>query len=308
MMRLLAAAAILSAAAPSLAQSPTQNDPFRDVPVPVVRPRPVEPAPMPQQRPAPAQQQAAWSGYPVAVGQSFRDCADCPEMVVIPAGRFRMGSPLSESGRGSDEGPQREVVVSRPLAVGRFEVTFAEWDACVAAWGCIHLQSDQGWGRGNRPVIGVDRHAAQQYLRWLSSRAGRTYRLLTEAEWEYAARAGTTTPYSFGTTISQSQANFGGNVGRTQPVGSYPANAWGLHDMHGNASEWTQDCYARGHTGALSAASQLVEREECSAHVLRGGAWNDPPQGHRSASRGTARPGSRLSSTGFRVTIEPDPR
>ena len=306
MMQRITTAVILFAAAPSLAQSPIPNDPFRDVPAPVVRPRPVEPAPAQQQRPAPAQQQTSGSGYPVQVGRSFRDCAECPEMVVIPAGRFTMGSPSSESGRGSDEGPQREVVVSRALAVGKFEVTFTEWDACVAAGGCSHRPTDFSWGRGNRPVINVNWDDVQQYVRWLSSRTGRTYRLLTEAEWEYAARAGTTTPYSFGTTISQSQANFGGNVGRTQAVGSYPANAWGLHDMHGNVLEWTQDCYARGYTGALSAASQAVERGGCSARVLRGGSWTDSPQGHRSAYRGTAGPGFRLSGTGFRVTRTPD--
>jgi formylglycine-generating enzyme required for sulfatase activity len=312
MMRLLAAAAILFAAAPSLAQSPIPNDPFRDVPAPVVRPRPVEPAPQPVQRPAPAQQQPARSGYPVPVGQSFRDCAECPEMVVIPAGRFTMGSPTAEPWRSPSEGPQREVVAPRPLAVGKFEVTFAEWDACVAASGCSHRPDAVGWdaagrGRSRQPVMNVSWDDAQQYVRWLSGRTGRRYRLLTEAEWEYAARAGTSTAYAFGPTISPSQANYvGGGPGRTQPAGSYPANAWGLHDMHGNVWEWVQDCYVEGYGRAPSDAGQTVERGGCSARVLRGGSWAASPQSLRSANRGRDSSTGRGNDLGFRVARTPD--
>ena len=125
----------------------------------------------------------AGSGYPVGVGQSFRDCGDCPEMVVIPAGRFTMGSPASEPGRFDWEGPQREVFLRSSLAVGKFEVTFGEWDACVAGGGCSHRPADEGWGRGRQPVMNVSWNDAQQYVRWLSGRTGRGYRLLTEAEW-----------------------------------------------------------------------------------------------------------------------------
>jgi formylglycine-generating enzyme required for sulfatase activity len=296
MIQRLAAAVILFAAAPSLAQSPIPNDPFRDVPAPVVRPRPAEPAP------DPAQQQTVGSGYPVQVSRSFRDCADCPEMVVIPAGRFTMGSPLSESGRGSDEGPQREVVVSRPLAVGKFEVTFAEWDACVAAGGCSHRPSDNGGGRGRQPVVDVNWNDAQQYVRWLSQRTGRRYRLLTEAEWEYAARSGTTTPYAFGATISPSQANHGeSRLSRTQPVGSHPANAWGLHDMHGNVWEWVQDCWRQTYAGAPREAGQAIEGGSCSVRVLRGGSWLTSRQGLRSAARNWAADPTRSGGFGFRV-------
>ncbi|SFL16036.1 Formylglycine-generating enzyme, required for sulfatase activity, contains SUMF1/FGE domain [Falsiroseomonas stagni DSM 19981] len=227
-------------------------------------------------------------------------------MVVLPAGRFTMGSPSSETGRDSDEGPQREVSVSRSLAVGKFEVTFAEWDACVSAGGCSNRPNDAGWGRGRQPVMNISWEDAQGYVRWLSSRTGRVYRLLTEAEWEYAARAGTTTPYSFGFSIGPSQANYSvGGPGRTQAVGSYPANAWGLHDMHGNVWEWVQDCYVGSYDGAPTEASQAVERGGCSGRVLRGGSWNDAPQGLRSADRVGLTPGFRISNFGFRVARTP---
>ena len=133
-------------------------------------------------------------------------------MVVVPAGEFMMGSPAGEEGRSDDEGPQRKVTIAKPFAVGKFEVTFAEWDACVAAGGCKHKPDDQGWGRGKRPVINVSwDDITKEYLPWLSRKTGKTYRLLTEAEWEYAARAGTTTPFSTGQTITPEQANFNGN-------------------------------------------------------------------------------------------------
>ncbi len=245
------------------------------------------------------------SGYPVPVGQSFRDCSGCPEMVVIPGGSFIMGSPSSEEGRSSDEGPQRTVQVTGPLALGKFEVTSAEWDACVGGGGCSHRPADEGWGRGSRPVMNVSWEDAQQYVRWLSGRSGKRYRLLTEAEWEYAARAGTVTAYSFGSSIGPSQANFGFNVGRTQAVGSYPPNDFGLHDMHGNVREWVEDCYVHRYAGARSDASVAVTSGGCSAPVLRGGSWLSHPQDLRSASRGQNSPGVRYGNIGFRVARTP---
>lgn len=266
----------------------------------LTRSRPAAPPPVPGTAPAAA------SGYPVPVGQSFRDCADCPEMVVIPAGRFLMGSPENEPGRRSNEGPQREVVVSRPLAVGKFEVTFAEWDACVAAGACRHRPGDQGWERGRQPVINVSWGDAQQYVRWLSGRTGRGYRLLTEAEWEYAARAGTTTPYSFGSAISPSQANFWqSGLNRTREVGSFAANRFGLHDMHGNVWEWVEDCYRDSYAGAPSDASQAVTSGGCSARVLRGGSWINDPQVLRAALRDWDSSGNRSGSIGFRLARTP---
>ena len=232
----------------AMGQSPIPNDPFLSVPPPTSRPRPVEPAPRPAQpRPEAVPPANVPSRYPVPVGQSFRDCAECPEMMVIPAGSFMMGSPASEEDRERDEGPQRRVSLNTPLAVGRFEVTFAEWDACHAAGGCRHRPSDHGWGRGNRPVINVTWDDAQEYVRWLSQRSGRSYRLLTEAEWEYAARGGTTTPYFTGTFISATQANFeNSGLRRTQPVSKrrllfwhHPESHWYSGEyVHGDFRDW----------------------------------------------------------------------
>jgi formylglycine-generating enzyme required for sulfatase activity len=143
---------------------------------------------------------------------AFQDCPECPEMVVVPAGEFMMGSLANEESRETDEGPQRKVSIAKPLAVAKFEATFAEWDACVAAGGRKHKPEDQGWGRGRRPAIDVSwDDVTKEFLPWLSRKAGKTYRLLTEAEWEYAARAGTTTPFSTGRTITPEQANFDGD-------------------------------------------------------------------------------------------------
>ena len=227
-------------------------------------------------------------------------------MMVIPAGSFMMGSPANVAGRDATESPQRQMTLRAPLAVGKFEVTFAEWDACVAAGGCSHRTADEGWGRGNRPVINVSWDDAQAYVRWLSRRTGRTYRLLTEAEWEYAARAGTVTAYSFGETISPSQANYrGGNLGPTQPVGSYAANRFGLHDMHGNVWEWVQYCYVASYPPGSGDASVAVTTGDCFARVLRGGSWLSTPQNLRAADRGRGTTGGRYSFNGFRLARTP---
>ncbi len=140
-------------------------------------------------------------------------------------------------------GPQHRVTV-KPFAIGKYEVTFDEWDACVKAGGCNgYRPEDPGWGRGNRPVINVSWNDTKAYVAWLAKKTGNPYRLPSEAEWEFAARAGTTTPFAFGTTITPKQANFGRSDGKTEPVGSYPPNAWGLYDMHGNVWEWVEDCW-----------------------------------------------------------------
>ena len=182
-------------------------------------------------------------------GDTFRDCPDCPEMVVVPAGSFMMGS---DSGDDAQR-PRHEVTIRRPFAVGKYEVTFREWDACVRGGGCKgYKPGDEGWGRGSRPVINVSREDAWSYALWLYRKTDRRYRyrLLSEAEWEYAARAGTTTAYHFGSAITPYDANFNKLEGRTVSVGSYPPNAWGLHDMHGNVWEWVEDCYRKSYRGA----------------------------------------------------------
>ena len=170
-------------------------------------------------------------------------------MAVVPAGTFRMGSPSQEEARDDDEGPVHEVRIDEPFAVGVYEVTFSGWEACVNGGGCGGCRpTNHGWGRGNRPVINVSWEDAQAYVTWLSRKTGETYRRLSESEWEYVARAGTTTPFHFGTTISTDQANYDGNYtygsgrkGRyrekTVPVGRFAANRFGLHDVHGNVRE-----------------------------------------------------------------------
>ncbi|NKB15946.1 MAG: formylglycine-generating enzyme family protein [Sphingomonadales bacterium] len=244
-------------------------------------------------------------------GTVFRDCTECPEMIAVPAGEFMMGSPASEEGRSDDEGPQRKVTISKPFAVGKFEVTFAEWDACVAAGECKHKPMTE-WGRGNQPVMRVSWDDAKQYVEWLSRKTGNIYRLLSEAEWEYAARAGTTTPFSTGPTITTDQANFDGDytysgsakgkdLGKTIEAGSFKPNAFGLHDMHGNVWEWVEDCYQKdGYQRTPSDGSPLATGD-CSRRVLRGGSWNSYPRFLRSADRYGDRTGYRVNNYGFRV-------
>lgn len=246
------------------------------------------------------------------LGESFKDCVDCREMVVVPAGEFQMGSPQDEAERWNSEGPEHKVSIAQALAIGKFEVTFAEWDACVAEGGCKHKPRDSGWGRDNRPVINVSwDDVTKEFLPWLSKKSSHSYRLLTEAEWEYAARAGTRTPFSTGTTITTAQANFDGTETyggsekgthrqRTVPVGSFPANAFGLHDMHGNVREWVQDCYFNTYGGAPSDGRAVPEVPGCS-RVLRGGSWIDAPRALRSAYRGQVGSSARFIYRGFRV-------
>ena len=245
------------------------------------------------------------------VGERFRDCAACPEMIVVPAGSFLMGSPPDEEGRYGDEGPQHAVTIAQPFAAGVYEVTFAEFDACLADAdsGCVRWPSASGWGRGRRPVVDVNWADARSYAEWLSERTGERYRLLSEAEWEYAARAGTTTPFHTGATISTDDANYrrrdGTARGRTLPVGSFDANAFGLHDMHGNVWEWVQDCWHNGYAGAPKDGSAwelpVGADRECSVRVLRGGTWDEGPWLLRSAYRGRAQAEIRASQAGFRV-------
>jgi formylglycine-generating enzyme required for sulfatase activity len=253
---------------------------------------------------------------PTGAGRVFRDCPACPEMVVLPAGEFMMGSPESEKGRGKDEGPQRKVTFQQPFAVGKFEVTFAQWDACTAEGGCAHKPGDENWGRGKRPVINVSWEDARQFVAWLAKKTGKPYRLLTEAEWEYAARAQTkipetNAPFSTGATINYKQANYDANFTynkgpqgvyrqKTLDVGSLPRNAFGLHDMHGNVWEWVEDCYKDSYAGAPTDGS-AVTSPNCSLRILRGGAWNYYPRLLRSAYRYATAPGIRMENAGLRV-------
>jgi formylglycine-generating enzyme required for sulfatase activity len=251
-------------------------------------------------------------------GGTFRDCDDCPEMMVLPAGTFTMGSPASEKERNDDEGPQHKVTIPRPFAVGKFEVTFAEWDACVAGSGCNgYRPNDEGWGRGESPVINVSWDDAKAYVEWLAKTTGENYRLLSEAEWEYAARAGTTTPFATGETITTDQANFDGNAtyngsrrgkyrGKTTPVATFDANSFGLHDLHGNVWEWVEDCYNDSYLEAPTDGTARTN-EDCGLRVLRGGSFGKEPRLLRSAYRVWFDPSYRHDAIGLRVarTLKP---
>jgi formylglycine-generating enzyme required for sulfatase activity len=238
-------------------------------------------------------------------GTSFRECAkDCPQMIVVPAGQFKLGSPLTETGRYDDEGPQNEVTIPTPFAVSKFDVTFADWDACALVGGCPRI-SDSDMGRGTKPVINVTLDDAQQYAAWFSKMTGEPYRLLTEAEWEYAARAGATTVYFWGDEIGKGNANCVGcgnqqDGNGTAPVGSFAANQFGLYDMAGNAWQWVQDCFHSDYDGAPVDGSAWTS-VNCSVNVVRGGSWVDGPRALRSANRSRSSTVNRSYNLGFRV-------
>jgi formylglycine-generating enzyme required for sulfatase activity len=238
------------------------------------------------------------------IGESFRDGPDFPEMVVLPAGEFLMGSPEGEQGRGPYEGPQHRVRIARPFAIARYPLTFAEYDRFCAATGRSE-PDDQGWGKGLRPVINVSWEDAQAYIAWLSRATGRNYRLPAEAEWEYACRAGTTTRYSFGDRITPKDTNWEqAEVSRTSEVGTYPPNPWGLYDMHGNVWEWVEDNWHDNYEGAPANGSAWKDagagpnRPLC---VLRGGSWDGGAGVCRSACRYWIIIGNRRHHVGFRV-------
>jgi formylglycine-generating enzyme required for sulfatase activity len=255
---------------------------------------------------------------------AFRECEACPDMVVLPAGMVMLGSPAGEPGRNEDEDSRRgaggaPIQASVPrFAIARFETTWDQWNACVAAGACDNAAIEEagghnGWGAGRRPLIEVNGESEPAaYAAFISSRTGATYRLPSEVEWEYAARAGTATAYPWGATMSRAQANYGdeeccsGGVGgadsflNTAPVGAFPANAFGLFDMHGNVMEWVADCY-RGSYGAQHLNAAVISDEACSARVLRGGSWDGAPDALRSAARMRLNPDRRFNFTGFRL-------
>ena len=239
-------------------------------------------------------------------GDSFKEGANCPEMIVVPPGRFLMGSP---AGRGDDDGrPAHEVTITKPFAVARFALTFDEWDACAARGGCRTGVFDSGWGRSQRPVIHVSWNDAQAYVRWLSSITGKRYRLLSEAEYEYAARAKSRTAYPWGDGVSlnrEPMANCDGCGSQwagkqTAPVGSFPANAFGLYDMIGNVWEWTEDCWNPSYEGAPTDGSPW-KSGDCRFRVVRGGSWRNDPGLLRSAGRVRHFADYRNDNLGFRI-------
>jgi formylglycine-generating enzyme required for sulfatase activity len=242
----------------------------------------------------------------------FKECDYCPAMVVVPAGELAMGSPQSETDRSPEEGPRHTVVFAKPFAVGRFAVTFEEWDACSAAGGCDgHVPSDEGWGRGRRPVINVSWYDAKAYVAWLSRRTGAEYRLLSEAEREYVARAGTTTPFWWGASLSTREANYKGDVvsagnskdeyrKQTLPVDMFEPNPWGLYQVHGNVYDWVEDCFNETYQGAPLNGSAWMTGD-CDRRGHRGGSWFSNPWALRSAARNRNFAFTRFDFIGFRV-------
>lgn len=261
---------------------------------------------------------------PAAPGSVFRDCPECPEMVVVPAGQFTMGSPLAESGH-QDEKPQHPVKFAKPFAVSKFELAFEHWDACIAAGRCPKAD-DEGIGRARFPAINVNWEDAKAYVAWLSEHTGKRYRLLTESEWEYAARGGTTTPWfwgaaedSWGSRIACDYANTHDETSKeahpmyvwshhqcadgfaeNAPTGKFKPNAFGLHDMLGNVREWVEDCHVEGYAGMPEDGS-VRKVAACEKHLVRGGGWVDGPSTCRSAYRYAEDGKMRNYQIGFRV-------
>jgi len=254
----------------------------------------------------------------VTPGKIFRDCADCPEMVVIPAGSYRMGD-LNGGGRDRED-PVHRVTIPTPFAVGKYEVTrdayaaFARSTGRGSGDGCYVWNAQKwvkegskswrnpGYVQTNRhPVACVNWDDAKAYVAWMSAKTGKAYRLLSESEWEYAARAGSRSKYSWGNSISSSQAKYRQNINKTTSVGSYAANSFGLHDMHGNVWEWVEDCWNRNYNGATSNGTASTAGN-CFRRVLRGGSWVSGPRSLRSASRSWGNIAQRFSSNGFRVS------
>ena len=257
------------------------------------------------------------------VGQRFQDCLRCPVMVVVPAGSFMMGSSPESSEEGNGvERPQHRVTIESPFGVGVYEVTFAEWDACVNGGGCGGYSPPDYVREGDRhPVVEVSWEDAWAYTAWLSQETGETYRLLSEAEWEYMARAGTQTERYWGddssnqctyangydaTAHAEREYDFVEPVAcsdryvTTAPVGSFRANAFGLYDVLGNAWEWTEDCWNGDYSGAPADGSAR-RLGDCSRRVLRGGSWVSRPGNLRSALRDRDPAGNRDINNGFRV-------
>jgi len=302
-MSLPASIALPSAPAAQLLPAPTSMPPSPIAQPSVAR---AQPAPVSFTPLLPDRERA------LRTNENFKECNTCPEMVVVPGGSFTMGSPDNEPGRGSDEGPQHRVTFSRQFAVGKYSVTFDEWDSCLADGGCNgYAPSDSGWGRGKRPVININWDDAKAYVAWLSKKTGKAYRLLSEAEREYVTRAGQPTPFWWGSSILPTQANYnarftygsdvvGTYLVRTLPIDSFEPNPWGLFQVHGNVWEWVEDCYRDSYHGAPSDGSPST-LADCTKNVLRGGSWDRKPMYLRSAARLASAPTVRDNSFGVRV-------
>jgi formylglycine-generating enzyme required for sulfatase activity len=253
-------------------------------------------------------------------GREFKDCAACPPMIVVPSGQFVMGSPPTESGRADNEGPTHVVAIASAFAIGKYEITFDDWEACVTDRRCARAD-DSGFGRGRRPVINVSHENAQGYVTWLSEKTKQKYRLPTEAEWEYAARAGSDKARFWGNSedatcqyanvfnaatrakykdVERKAFRCDDGFVETAPVGSLKPNKFGLYDMLGNVWEWVEDCWNGSYAGAPTDGSAW-KAGDCSKRVLRGGGWYYGPNNARSAKRLKSEPGRQGNDVGFRI-------
>lgn len=249
-------------------------------------------------------------------GRTFSDCDNCPTLMVLPGGNDTLGALDTDDKARANEKPARPVQFSAPFAMSVTEVTFSQFDACIAAGGCSSRPSDNGWGRGSRPVINVSFADAQDYASWLSKETGQLYSLPSEAEWEYAARAGSNDVYPGGSLQALCAFANGANqetsvawanaactdpgVGRTLPAGTLNANSFGLRDMAGNVQEWTLDCNTLNLRDAPVDGSADA-RGSCGQRAVRGGSWFAGPDDLRFTARQMLRRGDRNDFTGFRV-------
>lgn len=249
---------------------------------------------------APVETHPGSDAAPKEPTDAFRECELCPLMISVAGGTFQMGSPADELARNANEGPQRKVAMA-PFAISVNEVTFEQWDACVADGGCKYKPDDKGQGRGALPVIQVSWTDANTYAAWLSKKTGRVYRLPSEAEWEYAGRGGATTPFWWGALFDAVKA---GTSPATQAADKLQSNALGLTGVTGNAREWVQDCYVNTFANA-PLDGRAVEAAKCASHVIRGGAFSQTPAELRIAARDRGATVRRDALTGFRVAAAP---
>lgn len=262
----------------------------------------------------------AQAAAPAPPGKIFKDCKDCPEMVVLPTGTFTMGTPDNEVGREPDEGPLHPVTFAKPLAISRFQVLAGEWDAYLRDTGYVMPDGDTRPGReckagvpryertARHPAVCMDFPEVNAYVAWLSKKTGKHYRLVSESLREYAARAGGSGPFPFPFdegkeySIAKHANTYGAADGYnfTSPAGTFPANAFGVYDMHGNVYEWTADCYNENYVGAPSDGSARLTGD-CKARRIRGNDWGEAPVFSRSGNRNATYPDTRGDWIGFRV-------
>ncbi|POA64319.1 MULTISPECIES: formylglycine-generating enzyme family protein [Pseudomonas] len=263
---------------------------------------------------------------PPKPGSVFKDCKNCPEMVVLPAGSFVMGTPEDEVGREPDEGPQHTVTFNKAFAMSRFHVTAGELDAYIRETGTVIKDGDERPGRlcqaskpryeqgPRQPAVCVDYADVQAYARWLSKKTGQHYRMISEAEREYAARAGSSGSFPFPFDeegqyqITQHANTYGPKDGYSYsaPVGSYPPNAFGMYDMHGNVYEWVADCWHPDYVGAPADGRAWMEESGgvCLDAQIRGNDWGEAPVFSRSGNRNSRKREVRGDWLSFRVVRE----